>query len=231
MPHTENPTMRLFLSRIHFPVTTLGPGRRVGIWFQGCSIRCPGCTSVDTWPHGIGETSVAHIMATISPWLAEADGITISGGEPFDQLPALEALLVVLRSEIGTRKDILLYSGRHWENIAPHILNRPAIVDVVISEPFLESAPQSLAWRGSDNQTMHLLTDLGKSLYTPWLDAPRSALPRAMDVFLDGDELWMAGIPEPGTLDAIHHALADAGFASSTTQAAPRRPAPHPLPT
>jgi anaerobic ribonucleoside-triphosphate reductase activating protein len=25
------------------------------------------------------------ILATIEPWLDEADGITISGGEPFDQ--------------------------------------------------------------------------------------------------------------------------------------------------
>ncbi|HBO0453660.1 TPA: radical SAM protein, partial [Pseudomonas aeruginosa] len=25
--------MELSLSRVHFPVTTLGPGRRLGIWF------------------------------------------------------------------------------------------------------------------------------------------------------------------------------------------------------
>ena len=37
------------LNRVHFPVTALGPGRRVGIWLQGCSIRCPGCMSLDTW--------------------------------------------------------------------------------------------------------------------------------------------------------------------------------------
>ncbi|MCT5046402.1 radical SAM protein, partial [Pseudomonas aeruginosa] len=27
----------------------MGTGRRLGIWFQGCSIRCPGCISADTW--------------------------------------------------------------------------------------------------------------------------------------------------------------------------------------
>lgn len=44
--------MRMILSRLHFPVTTLGPGRRIGVWFQGCSIRCAGCISRDTWETG-----------------------------------------------------------------------------------------------------------------------------------------------------------------------------------
>ncbi|WP_461325238.1 4Fe-4S cluster-binding domain-containing protein [Bradyrhizobium diazoefficiens] len=48
-------TIRISVSRIHFPVTTLGPGRRLGIWFQGCSIRCPGCISMDTWMEGAGK--------------------------------------------------------------------------------------------------------------------------------------------------------------------------------
>ena len=47
----------LALSRALFPVTTLGPGRRLGIWFQGCSIRCRGCISVDTWPPGEPATA------------------------------------------------------------------------------------------------------------------------------------------------------------------------------
>ena len=41
--------MKLQLNKAHFPVTALGPGRRIGIWVQGCSIQCPGCVSLDTW--------------------------------------------------------------------------------------------------------------------------------------------------------------------------------------
>jgi len=31
------------ISRAHFPISTLGPGLRLGVWMQGCSIRCKGC--------------------------------------------------------------------------------------------------------------------------------------------------------------------------------------------
>jgi anaerobic ribonucleoside-triphosphate reductase activating protein len=222
--------MRIFLSRLHFPLTTLGLGRRVGIWFQGCGIRCPGCVSADTWEHGVGETTVAAVMDSISPWLAEADGVTISGGEPFEQLVALEELLAALRGEIGSNKDVLLYSGRSWESIAGRVSAWPGWADVVISEPFLQSASQTMAWRGSDNQTMHLPTELGESRYAGWIEAPRSTLPKVMDVFFENDSLWMAGIPEPGGMEAMETALADAGYSFASSRAARPRPSSAPLP-
>ena len=52
----------------------------------------------------------------IYPWLEEADGITISGGEPFDQPEALIHLLAQIRSK--TSIDILVYSGHPFEKIA-----------------------------------------------------------------------------------------------------------------
>ena len=79
----------IFLSRLHFPVTALGPGRRIGLWVQGCSIRCAGCISLDTWAPGKGSTTVAAVAEVIMRWIDEADGLTISGGEPLDQADAI----------------------------------------------------------------------------------------------------------------------------------------------
>src|SRR6185369_5076232 len=101
-------TTRIAISRIHFPISTLGPGRRVGVWFQGCSIRCEGCISADTWGAGRGQTTVDEVFSAILPWLTQADGITISGGEPFDQADALVALLRRVRS--ATAVDVLVFS-------------------------------------------------------------------------------------------------------------------------
>ncbi len=42
--------MNILLNKAHFPVTVLGPGRRIGLWLQGCTIRCRGCVSQDARP-------------------------------------------------------------------------------------------------------------------------------------------------------------------------------------
>jgi anaerobic ribonucleoside-triphosphate reductase activating protein len=229
MPHFDFTAMRLFLSRLHFPVTTLGPGRRAGIWFQGCSLHCPGCISTDTWIHERGQTTVADVIQTISPWLHEADGVTISGGEPFEQLEALEALLIALREEIGPDKDVLVYSGHTWEKISRRLSTWAGLADALISDPFVRSGSQTFVWRGSDNQRLHLLTELGRKRYSDSRHALRETLPKALDVFFDGDTVWMAGIPEAGSLTQITQALADAGFASAATDGDPISPQPFPV--
>ena len=208
--------MRLHLSRLHFPVTTLGPGRRVGIWLQGCSIRCPGCISADTWAAGLGETTVEAVLETLGPWLEEADGITISGGEPFEQPCALNALLRSLQAA-RPGADVLVYSGRPWEKISTLVHAWDGLLDAVISDPFDAGAGQTLAWRGSDNQRMHLLTARARERYDPWTKAP----PAAMDLFFHGGEAWMAGIPAPGFLEAVQRELGRQGL-SARTSADPR---------
>src|SRR5260370_30553154 len=104
-------TASIALSRIHFPVTTLGPGRRIGIWFQGCSIRCPGCISMDTWAQDRGITTIDEVINAIAQWIPAADGITISGGEPFDQPVALIELLNKLR--LLSAADVLAFTSYH----------------------------------------------------------------------------------------------------------------------
>src|SRR5215213_9495247 len=111
------------LSRLHFPVTTLGPGRRLGIWLQGCSIRCPGCISVDTWSPTQGQTTTEAIVEALLPWLPETEGITVSGGEPFDQPQALAVLLKELRRLSPV--DILVYSGYPFDALSKWLRENP----------------------------------------------------------------------------------------------------------
>lgn len=204
------------LSRLHFPVTTLGPGRRLGIWLQGCSIRCPGCVSVDTWPEGLGITTVAGVIDAVQDWLPHAEGITISGGEPFDQPDALRALLEALRER--TSVSIFVYSGHPFERIAAWIAATPGLIDGLMSEPFVASAPQTHALRGSDNQVLHLLTPLGKSELGV-IEQPIDNEDRTLDVMFDADgTVWFAGIPMRGDLARLRAALAEAGHSISLTE-------------
>ncbi|WP_116811457.1 4Fe-4S cluster-binding domain-containing protein [Steroidobacter cummioxidans] len=204
------------ISRLHFPVTTLGPGRRLGIWLQGCSIRCPGCISVDTWPEGRGLTTVSQTLRALQGWLNQADGITISGGEPFDQPDALRDLLRSLREQ--TSVSVLVYSGYPFERIAAWLERNPGLIDGLMSEPFEVSKPQTRALRGSDNQQLHLLTPLGMSALAD-IDRPVGEQDRALDAMFDADgTVWFAGIPMRGDLARLRAILADAGHSVSLTE-------------
>lgn len=210
--------MKLALSRAHFPVTTLGPGRRLGIWFQGCSIRCPHCISADTWGPGRGTTTVQAVLTAVEPWLAEAGGVTVSGGEPFDQPEALRALLDGVRARPGV--DILVYSGHPVERLTPHLVAMSGLIDALITDPYDVAAPQTKALRGSDNQRLHLLTPLGKERFAAF---ERAALPEdwALDVMVGDDgAVWMTGIPRRDDLRRLQEALAAAGHTVITSQAA-----------
>ena len=106
----------LELNKAHWPVTVLGPGRRIGLWVQGCSIHCPGCVSQDTWPSDPAKAiAVRDLVAWCRRTAGDAvEGVTISGGEPFDQPVALAALLRALdawRRHARLDFDILCYSG------------------------------------------------------------------------------------------------------------------------
>lgn len=207
--------MQALISRTHYPVTVLGPGRRAGIWFQGCSIRCPGCVSLDTWgfdPHtGIEVSAVLEWLAALPP--AEIDGITISGGEPTDQPAALVELLAGIGAWRDDRRpglpalDVLVFTGRD-----PDWLQTPAATvldgaDAVVAGPYDSALAGTSPLRGSENQRLVALTPLGRERFADDRLATRSAV----QVAVTAEGLWMIGIPQPGDLAAFEAASAARG--------------------
>lgn len=208
--------MKVALSRIHYPVTTLGPGRRIGIWFQGCSIRCPGCISLDTWDRKPADTEVVDVVRTVGEWLPECDGITISGGEPFDQPEGLFALLSALRNV--SRINILVYSGHPYQRILSSAAMQAGLVDALISEPFMKDSPQTLALRGSDNQRLHLLTEAGSQSFAGY-EREVTTEEKRLDVMFDADgAVWLAGIPGRGDMTKFQSILLAQGHTAVTTE-------------
>ncbi|CDF93197.1 MULTISPECIES: 4Fe-4S single cluster domain-containing protein [unclassified Pseudomonas] len=213
--------MDLSLSRVHFPVTTLGPGRRLGIWFQGCSIRCPGCISADTWGPGHRRLSLEQLLEQITPWLHEADGITISGGEPFDQFDALRSLLESLRQRSDL--DILVYSGYSLEQLDEPLFQANGLIDALISDPYIEALGQTMALRGSDNQRLSLLTPLGRARLGRY-ERQLEPADKALDLMFDeSGSVWMAGIPRRGDLLRLRDLLHEQGHHLQISAHASRR--------
>lgn len=212
--------MKVMLSRLHFPVTALGPGRRIGMWFQGCSIRCAGCISRDTWDANIGETDLGAIESQFRRLAPIADGLTVSGGEPFDQPDALTAILSIWRSM--SKGSVLIFTGRTIHEIEPWLGANPGLADAMVTGPFLATEPQTLALRGSDNQELHILTTAGNE-FTPY-ERLREASDRYLDVTFDENgDVWFAGIPGRGDIAHLRRALIAAGHTAETSARAVTR--------
>jgi anaerobic ribonucleoside-triphosphate reductase activating protein len=206
--------MHAEVSRLHFPVTTLGPGRRVGLWFQGCSLRCHGCISVDTWERGTGRVPLDALAEAVADLAADADGLTVSGGEPFEQPGALAAVLRRWRSV--SDRSVLVFTGLELGATRTWRRENPALVDGLITGRLRSDLPQTLAMRGSDNQRLHVLSELGAE-FSP-LDRPASPADRRLDVMFDDEgAAWFAGIPARGDLARLRRAMAAAGHTARTS--------------
>jgi len=208
--------MKLRLNKAHFPVTTLGPGRRIGLWLQGCSVRCPGCVSHDTWPK---DRTREIDLDLVLEWCRRVDdgncnGITISGGEPFEQAKALEMLLEglhVWRGTLGASLDILCYSGLPLRRLQRDYRSVLAYLDALIPEPFLDSLPRGAFWQGSTNQPLVILSELGRERYA----SPSCVLMterRQLQINVDNGTLWCIGIPDRGDLEKMKAAATARGI-------------------
>ena len=212
--------MKIAINKAHFPVTVLGPGRRIGVWLQGCSIRCPGCVSQDTWANDPGRLmSVAQLLSWCRKVAANGcDGITLSGGEPFDQPQALAALLDVLdiwRRSAGLDFDILCYSGYPLARLQKRHAKLLARLDALIPEPYVDSLPLSHLWRGSQNQPLVTLSARGAARYAPYLDAGAEDFGKRIQIQVDGERLWSIGIPARGDMAALEKLAGERGLGFS----------------
>lgn len=154
-------------------------------------------------------------MRSISSWLTECDGITISGGEPLDQLSALHELLIALAT---FDKDILVFTGYSAERALQMMRGWDGLIDALVSDPFEQHTPQTKPLRGSDNQRLNLLTARGVARFS---SCERSLTPedRQLDLLIDKDgTAWLAGIPRPGDLQELQAWLLAEGHRATTTE-------------
>ena len=140
-----------------------GPGIRSVIWVQGCTIGCDGCYSVATHPHRKINIVPPEELAI---WICSLDGIegvSISGGEPFEQAHAVNRLLQCIRAE---RPDlsVFVFTGYEFEFLQQatdtDVQALLAQIDLLCCGPFdPEKHDINLLWRGSSNQRLIYLSN------------------------------------------------------------------------
>lgn len=137
-----------------------GPGSRFVLWFQGCSLGCPGCFNPGTHaPTSQDRRTVDVLVDEILAQRGAIEGITLSGGEPFEQPDAALALVSAIRARSAL--SILIFSGYTIEEIrampqGPAIL---AQIDVLVDGRYDPRQRLGRGLRGSSNQRIHLLSE------------------------------------------------------------------------
>lgn len=177
-----------------------GPGWRAAVWVQGCTIRCPGCFNPDTHPHVARQLWDPERLAD-ELLRGDVEGVTILGGEPFEQAAACAALARRVRR---AGKTIVTYSGYTTSDLRastlPEVLALLAATDLLIAGPYIAVARNDgRGWHGSTNQELVFLTDR----YSPEIFETLDALP-VVELRTDGERLDWTGIPAPVDLRLLH---------------------------
>lgn len=161
-------TLSVRVGRIVSRTEAEGPGARFALWVQGCSIRCPGCFNPQFFATRGGTVMSVHDLVNAVP-TSGIEGVTLLGGEPFEQAPALASFARVMRerglsvmSFSGATLDELQARARQGE---PGVGELLAQTDLLVDGPFLQDdVDHKRPWVGSRNQGVRALTDRYRAL-------------------------------------------------------------------
>lgn len=142
------------------------------MWVQGCSIRCDGCFNPHLWGASGGTLTDIDVLAQ-QALSAGVEGVTLLGGEPFEQAHACAAFAERIQA---AGLSVMVFTGFELEHLkseqapsgAPRLL---AATDLLVDGPYDAVRPDhDRPWVGSVNQQFHYLTDRYAHL-EPSLDA------------------------------------------------------------
>lgn len=133
-----------------------GKGLRKVFFSQGCSHHCEGCFNQHTWEFAGGRMfDMDELVQKVKdePFL---DGVTFSGGDPFQQADKFAYLAKKLHE---ANINIWAYTGYTFEELMklaqtnPHIKQMINNVDVVVDGRFMkDKMSENLKYCGSSNQ-------------------------------------------------------------------------------
>jgi anaerobic ribonucleoside-triphosphate reductase activating protein len=158
-----------------------GPGLRAVVFFQGCTLGCPGCWNPDIHPFRGAEVTVDAVVQEVlwAQALHALEGVTFSGGEPMQQADSLLRLIQVLHQQapelsfgmFSGYTEHELAKGRYWtwgDGSSDQCRERlwqeiRACLDFAILGRFNQAQPGSQPLRTTRNQVLRLFSHR----YTP----------------------------------------------------------------
>ena len=143
-----------------------GPGLRLIFWVQGCRLRCtenclnPHLLKTDGG-YLVESSTLTRTLLQFALDYQEVEGVTVLGGEPFEQAGALVAALTPVK-EYGL--SMMIYSGHTFGSLQAmndaSVKRLIELCDLLVDGPFInELYDESLVWRGSQNQRILRLSE------------------------------------------------------------------------
>ena len=128
-----------------------GPGKRLLLFTQGCSLHCKGCVNQHLWQFGVGANiTVEEVLGLCQ----DVEGITLHGGEPLDQS---EGVLEIVKALKSVGKTVILFTGYQYKELSKSSQKRVwSLSDLVVSGRYIEEKRNIyLQFRGSTNQRVY----------------------------------------------------------------------------
>jgi anaerobic ribonucleoside-triphosphate reductase activating protein len=164
-----------------------GPGERFVIWTQGCRKGCKNCYNPETWSHYKNNLiTIEEIIEEIKN--SSATGVTISGGDPFEQPEELFYLLTKIK-QLSLSDGVIVFSGYTIEEIRVREELRKSLdyIDVLIDGLYIDEKRISSGLAGSSNQEFHFLTDK--------ISRDNILIDQEVEIHLLGDLIQLTGFP------------------------------------
>ncbi len=159
-------------------------------------MQCEGCCNPEFQAHDSGQCLTVRMVFDMILATPDIEGVTYSGGEPFEQAEALTLLSRLCRQAGLT---VMTYSGSTYEELCrrddSHVRGLLSLLDVLVDGPFESSHAAPLLWRGSHNQRVHFLTD---HYHVYAFDVEQEFV--ELEFCIDGDTLSITGMAEDRAL-------------------------------
>jgi anaerobic ribonucleoside-triphosphate reductase activating protein len=164
-----------------------GPGDRFVIWTQGCRKMCKNCYNPETWSHYKNNLiPIDEIFEDLKN--SSATGVTISGGDPFEQPEELFYLLTKIK-QLDLSDGVIVFTGYTIDEIRvrEELVKSLDYIDVLIDGLYIEEKRISSGLAGSSNQEFHFLTDK--------ISRDNILIDQEVEIHLLGELIQITGFP------------------------------------
>jgi anaerobic ribonucleoside-triphosphate reductase activating protein len=178
-----------------------GPGDRFVIWTQGCRKMCKNCYNPETWSHYRNNlVDIDFLVEEIKN--SNSTGVTISGGDPFEQPEELFYLLGKIK-QLDLSDGVIVFSGYTMDQIrgVRELEKSLDYIDVLIDGLYIEEKRITNGLAGSSNQEFHFLSDK--------ISRDSIIIDQEVEIHLLGDLIQITGFP---LIDKINMKLKGISF-------------------